>query len=241
MGSQLLTIGGRETARWTDSRKGQLLELLVFLFLLAPSIVLSYFTLRAAQPGFGYIAVATMLRESALLSLIALFLWRNGEPMARVGWWTGAGAAKEAAIGVALFPPVLLIGTAIDRWLRTAGLSGTAPAVSHSMTPSGTGELVLAAVLVAVVAICEETIFRGYLILRLQALTGSAAGAVFLATVLFSAGHAYEGVAGLATVFTLGLVLACVYVWRGSLIAPVVIHFLQDFISLVVLPVLVQR
>lgn len=241
MGSQLLTLGHGDTARWTDSRKGQFLELLVFLFLLAPSMVLSYFTLHAAQPGFAFVAVATMLRELALLSLIAFFLWRNGEPMARVGWWAGAGAAKEMAIGAALFPPALLIGTAIDRWLRTAGFSGTAPVISHSMTPSGTGQLALAALLVAVVAICEETIFRGYLILRLEALTGSAAGAVFLSTVLFAGGHAYEGVAGLATVFTLGLVLACVYLWRGSLIAPAVIHFLQDFVSLVVLPVLVQR
>lgn len=240
MGSQLLTIGREDAARWTGSRKGQLLELLVFLFLLAPSMVLSYFTLHAAQPGFDFIAAATMLRELALLSLIAFFLWRNGEPMARVGW-TAAGAAKEAAIGIAVFPPALLIGTAINQWLRAAGFSGTAPAISHLMTPSGTGELVLAAVLVGVVAICEETIFRGYLILRLEALTGSPAGAVFLSTVLFTGGHAYEGVSGLATVFTLGLVLACVYLWRRSLVAPVFIHFLQDFISLVVLPVLIHR
>ena len=34
----------------------------------------------------------------------------------------------------------------------------------------------------------------------------------------------------------MGLFFALVYVWRGSLIAPIIMHFLQDFIGIVVLP-----
>jgi membrane protease YdiL (CAAX protease family) len=39
----------------------------------------------------------------------------------------------------------------------------------------------------------------------------------------------------------MGLILGVVYVWRGSLVAPVVMHFVQDFATIVLLPVLVRR
>jgi hypothetical protein len=35
-----------------------------------------------------------------------------------------------------------------------------------------------------------------------------------------------------------GLVFALVYAWRQSLIAPIVMHFLQDFIVVVLIPFL---
>ncbi|HUB35170.1 MAG TPA: type II CAAX endopeptidase family protein [Bryobacteraceae bacterium] len=240
MSSEIFTLRSAGGTNRTGSSRQQLLELLVFLFLMVPSIVLSYFALHAAQPSFDFIAAATMLRELALVSLIAFFLWRNREPMTLVGW-TARGAIREIAIGVLLFPMALFIGTAVNQWLRTAGLSGTTPAIAHSMTPVGVHQLVLSGFLVAVVAVCEETIFRGYLFLRLQSLTGSTAAGAFLSTILFAAGHGYEGVAGVSTVFTLGLVLVSVYLWRKSLIAPVVIHFLQDFLSIILLPVLLRK
>ncbi len=60
-------------------------------------------------------------------------------------------------------------------------------------------------------------------------------------SVIFSLGHGYEGAAGVITVFYMGLIFALIYLWRGSLVAPVIMHFLQDFTgilipSLVVIP-----
>jgi membrane protease YdiL (CAAX protease family) len=34
----------------------------------------------------------------------------------------------------------------------------------------------------------------------------------------------------------MGLAFAFVYMWRRSLVAPIVMHFLQDFIGIVLLP-----
>jgi uncharacterized protein len=96
----------------------------------------------------------------------------------------------------------------------------------------------LAAVLVAVVAVAEETIFRGYLMLRFQALLRGSAQAVLLSSVIFSLGHGYEGSAGLVTVGVMGAVFAVIYLWRRSLVAPIVMHFLQDFLSIVLAPLL---
>ena len=64
---------------------------------------------------------------------------------------------------------------------------------------------------------------------------------MLLSTVIFTLGHGYEGTAGMAAVGTLGLILALVYVNRGSLVAPMVMHFLQDFIGVVIVPLLLSK
>jgi membrane protease YdiL (CAAX protease family) len=81
----------------------------------------------------------------------------------------------------------------------------------------------------------------GYLILRLTAVTGGVGTAAILSAIIFSIGHGYEGTAGVATVGVMGLGLAAVYLWRRSLIAPVVMHFLQDCLAIVVLPLLLHQ
>jgi membrane protease YdiL (CAAX protease family) len=70
----------------------------------------------------------------------------------------------------------------------------------------------------------------------LKAVTASPAVAVVLSAAIFSLGHGYEGSAGVVTVGVMGLVFALVYLWRKSLVAPMVMHFLQDFIGIILLP-----
>ena len=91
--------------------------------------------------------------------------------------------------------------------------------------------------MVIIVAFAEETVFRGYLSLRFKAVTESPSAAILLSAVIFSLGHGYEGSAGVITVSLMGLIFALVYVWRQSLVAPMVMHFLQDFIGIVLLPI----
>ncbi len=96
----------------------------------------------------------------------------------------------------------------------------------------------LALALVLVVAVTEETIFRGYLMNRLTAVTGSSFWSLFLAAFIFSLGHGYEGTAGVVTVGVMGLTFGIVYLWRKSLVAPITMHFLQDFVAIVLVPLL---
>lgn len=53
-------------------------ELAVFLFLIGPSMVLSFFAVKQGSLGFGLVAVATIFRDLALVSLVLFFLWRIG-------------------------------------------------------------------------------------------------------------------------------------------------------------------
>jgi len=217
--------------------KEQAIEVAVFLFLIVPSLVLSLFAVRHGNLSFVVLAVATILRDLGLVGLILFFLWRNGESVERIGW-SLQRAGREAALGVALFIP-FVFGAALLEWgLLRVGLSRpTTPLPSFLKANSGS-EFLLATVLVAVVALAEETIFRGYLMLRFQAVLGGPARAALLSSVIFSLGHGYEGSAGLVTVGVMGAVFAVIYLWRRTLVAPVVIHFLQDFLSIVLLPLL---
>lgn len=62
--------------------------------------------------------------------------------------------------------------------------------------------------------------------------------AVLVSSVIFSLGHGYEGTAGVATVGVMGFIFALVYLWRDSLVAPIVMHFMQDFIGIVMVPLM---
>lgn len=222
------------------SRQVQFWEMIVFLFLIAPSMLLSFLALQQKNAGFVLVATATILRDLALISLIAYFLRRNREPVIRIGWTT-RDAAHEAALGVILFVPMTLLAAVVASALQSAGFAGTPKSLAGLLIPKSGWEFALAFVLVLVVAFAEETIFRGYLILRLLAITRSRLAAAVLSSIIFSAGHGYEGTAGAATVAIIGLCLAAVYLWRRSLVAPAVMHFLQDFLGIVLLPLLAHH
>lgn len=221
--------------RLPPARTEQLFEVLVFLFLIVPSLALSFFAAQQAA-SFALTAIATILRDLALLALILFFIWRNGETLHRLGW-TFRTIWLEVGIGLGLFIPFSLSAALLEQALERLGLSAP-PMLPAFLTAAGAGELALAFLLVAVVAVAEETIFRGYLILRFNKVTRSLAAAVAIATGVFTLGHGYEGSAGLATVAYMGFVFALVYVWRGSLVAPMILHFLQDFLGLILLPIL---
>jgi len=219
------------------ARKEQAVEVALFLFLIVPSMVLSLFVVRRGNLSFVLAAVATIFRDLGLVSLILFFLWRNGENVERIGW-SFRRAVIEAALGAALFIPFVFGAALLERGLLRLGLSRPATPMPSFLEASGAAEFLLAAGLVAVVAVTEETIFRGYLLLRFKTLLRSPALAVLLSSVIFSLGHGYEGSAGLVTVGVMGAVFAVIYLWRRSLVAPIVMHFLQDFLSIVLLPLL---
>lgn len=213
------------------------MELAVFLLLIVPSLVLSFAPSGQGSVSFPLVAAATILRDLGLLALILLLLSRARQPLAAIGW-VRAGAWREVGLGLLLSVPLFFGTTVLQAALRALGLSGP-QASAPGTTPSGTAwQVLIAVVLVFVVAVSEETIFRGYLILRFTRALRSRSWAVILSSVAFAIGHGYEGNAAVVTVGLTGLVLALVYVWRGKLIAPVVMHLVLDVIAIVLAPLL---
>jgi membrane protease YdiL (CAAX protease family) len=218
---------------WTKA----LVEVLVFLFLIVPSLVLSLFVTGQASAGFVLLAVSTILRDLALVSLIFYFAWRDQEPLGRLGW-RYENLDWDLLWGFLLYVPFVFLVGLVEQAFSAAGLSQPSTPAAAQFKISGTGQLTLAVVMVIVVAISEETIFRGYIFLRLRTVTGNTTVAVLLASGIFAIGHGYEGSLGMATVGVMGLLLNLVYLWRKSLVAPMVLHFLQDFLAIVLAPYL---
>jgi membrane protease YdiL (CAAX protease family) len=221
-----------------------LIEVLVFLFLIVPSMALSFLVKsQLGSVGFVFLATATILRDLALVSLVFYFIWRNGESLRHLGW-TWKNGWREVFWGLVLFLPFTFSANRLDGFLKHSGLYGPSGPPSF-LSPRGTHEIALGIALVIIVALVEETIFRGYLMLRFRGAHLGPLAAAVLSSVIFSLGHGYEGTAGVITVFFMGLVFALIYLWRGSLVAPVIIHFLQDFTgvvipSLVIIPGLIK-
>ncbi len=229
------------TRKWQpySEHKERSVELWVFLFLIVPSLVLSFFAVRQGRLSFLLISIATIFRDLSLLSLILFFIWRNREPVTAIGW-TAPSVRKEISIGIALFIPLFLAASILESALHKAGLSAPSTPLPALVSEKGITEFILALLLVIVVAVVEETIFRGYLMLRIREVTSSPAAAVLLSAVIFSLGHGYEGTASVVTIGVMGAFFALIYQWRKSLTAPIVMHFLQDFIGIVLIPFLKQ-
>lgn len=223
----------------SPSRKVQSIEIGIFLLLIVPSMVSSYLIPGLVVGSFTVTAIASILNDVALLGLVLYFLWRNGEVFSSIGW-TLRGIRHETVLGALLFLPMFYTIGVISSLLQVAGLHipSKPPAVFNIHGPS---KLLLATLLIIIVAIAEETIFRGYLIRRFQAITSSKTAAVLLSSFVFSLGHGYEGIAGMITVFCLGVVFAVVYLWRRTLTASVTMHFVQDFTAIVLASLVGQR
>lgn len=223
------TSGGSIRSRRKEAR----LEVGVFLFLIVPSMILSFFITRQGKVSFTFTAVSVILRDFALVCLILFFLWRNGEALSTLGW-KSAKFGRNLLLGVALYPLLVYVIGRLESLLRAAGVPQPPTPGPSFFNIQGRWEVALAVILVTVVAISEETIFRGYLIRRFRTATGSVTAAVLLSSTVFALGHGYEGSLGVLTIGAMGMIFSLVYLWRGSLVTPIVLHFLQDFIAIIV-------
>ena len=75
--------------------------------------------------------------------------------------------------------------------------------------------------------ICEEIRYRGLLLAALTAVVGMWP-AVLLSSVAFGIGHSYQGPGGVLKTGAIGLVMALVTVFSGSLFVPIILHAVID-------------
>jgi hypothetical protein len=107
-----------------SSRPEQLVEVSVFLFLILPSMFLSFFAVKQGSLSFVLVALATILRDLALVSLILFFfMWRNGEPLIGLAGRSKPSEKKSACASGFTFRSSLLP----DCWKAPCGRSDSPP------------------------------------------------------------------------------------------------------------------
>jgi membrane protease YdiL (CAAX protease family) len=165
------------------------------------------------------------------LGLLAWWL-ADGRSLARLGLVPAAGGWQWLAIGLGL------VGTGFMIWQmfsvlrnpdelakvrdKMGELSGLAP-----QTP---GEVRLFGAVSLTAGVCEEILYRGLLMAALAPAIGTWP-AVVLSSLIFGLGHAYQGPGGIAKTALIGLVMALLTVFSGSLFIPMLLHTVIDLTS----------
>jgi len=161
---------------------------------------------------------------------VVLWLWiSTGVPLLSVGLGLPDGWRLWAPLAATIAFAALQIHTALKLARRPvpndqlrAQLHGVA-----AIIPRTSSELPAFFAVSLTAGVCEELLFRGFLIWVLQPLVGLWFAAA-LSVVLFGAAHAYQGLAGVIRTGLLGLVFTAVVLLTQSLWPAILLHVIGD-------------
>ncbi|WP_433351470.1 CPBP family intramembrane glutamic endopeptidase [Microtetraspora malaysiensis] len=179
------------------------------------------------------------IAESWALMAVALALaaMSPGVDLADLGLVVPSGGGSQVTGMVVGATLGLVVLTLVFRLRAKSGRDIPGQAAFSAMLPRTTAERWAAAAMAVTAGICEEVLYRGFLIALGVGVLGLdvkvAAGA---ALVIFVAGHWYQGWKGLLMVTLAGYGLTALYLAQGSLLLPIVVHALVDLRGLVFVP-----
>jgi len=180
----------------------------------------------------------------ALYASTMAFQWIT---VAVVLWRAQAHNLSLHDLAIALPSPPLIIAAAVGlsfvlllyqlaglrRFARLPNARGTF--LFHMATkilPQNLVESMAFSALVGTVAICEEILYRGFvLVVIANATHGSLFAGAFVSTLFFAVAHAYQGRRGIMLTFMIGLLFAVVRLWTGSLIPSMAAHLFTDLVA----------
>jgi len=114
------------------------------------------------------------------------------------------------------------------------------PDIRHLFPTTGRERWMFAAVAVSA-GICEEIVFRAWLLFTLHRSLGlEGTTSIFLAAALFGLCHIYQGIPGVVGATCAGVLLSALYIGSGTLLVPIVLHSLLD-LRVTILPTLSPR
>lgn len=191
--------------------------------------------LAAGDSGVRTRTYRKTIAQQLAAGAVVLGLWAAaGRPVERLvsldwvpsGWWTAV------AWGVVLLLSALLVAQLAALRGNEAGLASARKQVAplEGFLPRTPVEIRLFLALSLAAGVCEEIVYRGYLLSYFGGFVGPA-GAVLASTLLFGLAHGYQGPAGIVRTGVVGLVLAVAYVLTGSLLAAVLLHVVIDATS----------
>lgn len=148
------------------------------------------------------------------------------------------GAGKSVVLGVFLGAVFGGIGFAISMRRRSRRPAPVNPPAGWrsrilpdftALIPVTTRERLIYAAAAVSAGICEEVVFRGWLLSTLHSPVGLSGTTLFLvAAAIFGLGHAYQKVAGTILTAMAGLLFCVLYIVSGSLLLPILLHILVD-------------
>ena len=173
---------------------------------------------------------SNMLVEYLLAGSAIAGLYARRQFLARVfSRLTARRVATEVAWGFLVYLVGRVLQLVIGVLIRPLALSHPqTQAARRTAQPFSPPELALWMLFCLTVAVCEEFLVRGYLLLQATRWCGNAAAGVCATALLFGCMHFYEGAASAIEITAMGLLYGMVAIRRGNLWAVILAHFLQD-------------
>ncbi len=172
---------------------------------------------------------AAIVMQWSLVLATLLIWWSTRRPLGDLGLVPRLGGGMiGVGVGVAIIIVVMIRERrrAIDDPAALAEVRARLEAL-RLLLPHRRAEFGLFRWVALTAGVCEEVLYRGYLIWYFShALPWWAAALV--AAAAFGLGHAYQGARGVAVGTLLGAFLAAVYFLTGSLFTSMLIHALMD-------------
>lgn len=189
--------------------------------------------LRSWRPDRNLLLLpAENLLRLVLITLCIILGYLSGVPLAQLGWVFPAVGQQLIwgtvyGIGLALF---FYLST---KWLvKVTGQRFYSSVVIQAITPRSTRELLLVLLVMAPVVLVEELLFRSLLIGGF-ALLLPLPWLIIGWSVLFGLLHAPQGLWGMLGAGLGGLVLSLLFVVQGSILLPVVAHYITNCLQVI--------
>ncbi|MCP3144044.1 CPBP family intramembrane glutamic endopeptidase [Pyxidicoccus xibeiensis] len=172
----------------------------------------------------------TMLMLWSLFALVLLLWGHTGRPAQLLGLGLPGGPRTLGGAGATLLA-LLFLGSQWQavRRLDASGREQLAAQVGSvsDFLPRTPREYRTFQALSFTAGVCEEVLYRGFLLWFSAELVGAWPG-VLLTGAGFGLAHAYQGMAGVAKSALMGLLLGALAVATGSLLWPILIHIAVD-------------
>lgn len=135
--------------------------------------------------------------------------------------WTGLRWLRYLGIGIAAWVAWMVIGSALGTILRPDAeqLRGL-----QAMFPKTPLERVLWVGFALTAGLCEELVYRGYLLKQFRAVTGSTFAAIVLQAFVYGLAHLVLPAQMVVSVGLLGVLLGVLAVWQRSLVPGMILH-----------------
>ena len=170
--------------------------------------------------------------EWVLVAVLLGWWLAEGRGLAAVGLVPAAAGRQWLAVGAGL----ILAAAMVVQWIvvvrRPQSLAELRARIGdlEVMTPRNRTEARTFDLLSLTAGICEEILYRGILLTLVADLVGTWP-AVVITSVIFGLGHAYQGAAGIVKTGGVGLLMAVLTVFSGSIFVPMLLHVALDLCS----------
>ncbi len=182
----------------------------------------------------GRMLAANSMVWAAVAGVAIYLIHRTGQPLSSIGIRReNAFAAVGAAITstLAIYAAVLVTALTAAVLTHASRQTMTAP-VRQIEELLGPPSWLAIFGIAATAGVFEEIVFRGFLLTRLRVIVGSWGWAVAIGAVLFAVPHVWEGLWAVVLIVPVAVVLSITFIARRGLAAPILAHFLFNFVQL---------